>query len=374
MSGSRNGCTVTAISTTAAPSTQQPRAVPVRACVCVVAGAAVATWLIVEFVALPPADEEGALAVVVLAIVGVVVVCMRRSRYASLRALALGALLCVFAAISLPFVDHRYLSDFVPLLVVLGGAGTYAVVGWYEAGRRVTTARVAIAAGLAVLAVFSVLANVALAVVYQRAYAPFTSEPDRAAFVRFQRAAPGGSHMPVRRGDALPRQAAPAGTLFVVGDCVAVFWSDGADWHPVERTQASGLFPMDITPATRAAGTRETLLIAGPPGAEDHIVLEYTGPRRVRFVLSSDRLPQPAVGPVQHVPANGTLHVNVLYDAPRGQTGVSIGNDSVLGLALPLASEPVRVAGRDFALPDVRLLPAPARFCAELTNSPRSTR
>jgi hypothetical protein len=179
--------------------------------------------------------------------------------------------------------------------------------------------------------------------------------------------------MPVRRGEQLPPHRPAAGTLFVLGDCAGVYWSDGVDWHPVERTHDTGLFPMDITVRDEPPGTREMLLLAGPRGAADRIAIEHAAPRKVRFVLSSDRLPGETAGPVQRVPANGTMHVNVVYDARQGEASVSIGAREVLGLAFPLAGDPVRVAGRD--LPgDVRLRDTTARFCALVTHHVKSSR
>ena len=101
--------------------------------------------------------------------------------------------------------------------------------------------------------------------------------------------------MTVVRGSVLPKPAT-AGTLIVLGDCDGVYWSDGTAWHPIERTNATGRFPMQLTIPKRPAGTRETILTAGPPNAADHVDIAYLDDDHVRFVFSSPHLPTLAIG------------------------------------------------------------------------------
>src|SRR5262249_6914492 len=155
---------------------------------------------------------------------------------------------------------------FLPLIAVTASAGLLRVLARVDDPQqrsRTSTRRAVIAVG-AVLAVASLAVNFALALQYQRAYSPFTSIADRAAFIRFQAAVddhlPGGSPLPVRHGDSLPAPLA-GGTLFVVGDCAGVYWSDGVLWRPIERTPATGEYKLRATFPDRPAGTRETMLV-----------------------------------------------------------------------------------------------------------------
>ena len=200
-----------------------------------------------------------------LALVGAVVVFRpRRDRdpeapsAALLRVFALAGLVGGIASVALPYVNQRYQADWLALLIVLGAAGLFATLHILDAfterdiraqrthRRRAGWATAIVVVGAA-LAVFSVWANFSLALLYQRAYSPFPLNSERAAFVRFQHALdeklPGGPGFDVERGDALPRKAAAVGTLFVLGDCEGVYWSDGRNWLPIEQTHATGRYP-----------------------------------------------------------------------------------------------------------------------------------
>jgi hypothetical protein len=289
----------------------------------------------------------------VLAVIGAVM-CFR-ARYAPLRVLAIGGLVGGLGVVTIPFISQRYLSDFMPLLIVLAGAGMYWVLGMH--GRLGTGLLVA----FALLAAFSVAVNFGLALVYQRAYSPFTDESERAAFVRFERAAPGGSHMPVRYGATLPKPLA-GGTLFVLGNCDGVYWSDGAAWHAIERTNATGEYPIDFTVADQPAGARQTLLEAGPTGA-DRIELVHLGGDRVRFDLSANRLTTDAEGPPLRFAPGSRVHADVTYDTNLGNLDVHLHGREVLGFAYGLAGLPVRAVD-----PSVHIDRVNPAFCVTLTR------
>jgi hypothetical protein len=297
-----------------------------------------------------------------------------RSGAASLRVPVLGAAVGGIGAITIPFINHRYISDFVPLLVLLGIAGLYALLRYMDAGvtRRALSSTIAVV--FAILAAASLWVNFALAILYQRQYSPFPTESERAAFVRFQYdladSLAGGSSTNLRMGTKLP-DPLPEGTVFVVGDCDAVYWSDGSTWHPVERTQATGRYPLDVTFRDRPPGTRETLLTAGPPDAQDTLGVEYLRDRRVRFWFTSPTLGDELTGPIHRIRPGHTTRLDINYDTALGKLDVALDGDDVLG-AYPLVGGAVTVAGTpgaarvlDFS-GDARLRPTPRRFCAEI--------
>src|SRR5262249_11631248 len=165
---------------------------------------------------------------------------------ASLRVPVVGAAVGGIGAITIPFINQRYVSDFVPLLVLLGIAGLHTLLRGVDRGGRTKALMGGVAVVPVVLAAASPWVNFALALLYQREYSPFPTEAERAAFVRFQYdfadSLTGGTSTNVRVGRRLPAPL-PEGTVFVLGNCDAVYWSDGSTWHPIERTRAAGRGP-----------------------------------------------------------------------------------------------------------------------------------
>jgi hypothetical protein len=299
----------------------------------------------ITFAAIDPASSLPASMpfLFVLALVGTVA--LFRRAYAPLRALAAGGLIGGIGVVTIPFISERYLSDFMPLVVVLAGAGMYAVLDKGPTLRRTTFA------AFGTLAVLSLAINFGLALVYQRAYSPFTGDGERAAFVRFQRAAPGGSSMPVRTGASLPTPLA-AGTLFALTNCAGVYWSDGAQWHPIERTNATGYFPLAMTIPAGRPGTATPMLEAG----SDTVALRYLDHDHVQFVYGA------AVGDAISRP-NKPVRIDVTYDKNLGQLDVSVDGKSVLGYAYGLPGTSPHIVA-----PGATRLSAPPRFCQLLTK------
>jgi cytochrome b561 len=310
----------------------------------------------------------------VLAVAGVFAVFRRSGRgssLAALRVLVVGGLIGAVGVITIPFINHRYLSDFLPLLVTGAAAGLLVVVRRIETSRRLGSRGRGAAIGvLVVLAGASVWVNFALALQYQRAYSPFTSEAERAAFVRFQTdldaRLPGGSRMAVRRGPRLPEPGS-AGTLFVIGTCDGVYWSDGVAWHPIERTAATGRYLLRATFPVRPAGTREAVLVAGPANAPDRLEVEYLTDDRVRFVHRS------SVGATRAVTPGEPVEMEIVYDQQLPEVEVRLDGESVFGSRAPLPEGPVAVAGGEPSIRadfsgDAALEHDEPRFCPKLVQ------
>ncbi|MGQ0823417.1 MAG: hypothetical protein ACT4OX_00045 [Actinomycetota bacterium] len=289
--------------------------------------------------------------------------------YARLRVLVVGGIAGGLGVLTIPFVNHRYQSDLLPLLLVLAAAG------WVEGVRRFERPqsgwRSVVLVAVALLTLVSVWVNFALALQYQRAYSPFPTESERAAYLAFQDDfddhVPGGSRATVVTGVALPEPAA-GGTFFVLGDCDGVYWSDGAAWHAVERTHATGRFPLLMTRRDQAVGTRELLLRAGAAEIQDELWIEYLDGSRVRFVLDAARVADVTASEPVRLPADVPTRIEITFDNRLGRFGVEIDGASVFGLAYLLAPDPVRVAGRD-GDPDLQLEPTAAPFCHDLSTS-----
>jgi len=159
---------------------------------------------------------------------------------ASLRALRLpvvGAAVGTVGVVAIAFVANRYLADFLPLLVLAALAGFHLLNAswrtWRPSRRRLA------AVGLGVLALFGLWVNVGLALVYQRELRPSAPISMREE-VSCRSAAP--RRRPVRRPSPevtrrrrFPRLG-PPGALAIVGDCAALYQSDGNEWQAVERS------------------------------------------------------------------------------------------------------------------------------------------
>lgn len=203
------------------------------------------------------------------------VVALVRSRRSDLVPPVVGALAGCMGVLLLAFIDHRYLGDALPLMVVAGA------VGWTALRQRQPARRGRLlVAGVTALAVWSVYANAALAYQYQRGWSIDATTPSRAAMVRTQLAVHAlvASSPPSRVYERIPRRVPAAHALAVIGACAAVHWSDGREWHPVETTASTGHGFVDIR---RLAPVREPggveLVRATDPTGTSSVVLVPSG-------------------------------------------------------------------------------------------------
>ncbi len=132
------------------------------------------------------------------------------------------------------YIAPRYLGDFVPFLVLASAIAMADIFRRLSARSR--RARMGALAGVAVVALFSVVANVGMAIVpsdewdttqvlnyvdAQSAFSDLTGHPLQ-------------SH--VQRGNTLPPWG-PAGQLYVVGNCSGLYISNGEDYSTVPAQQ-----------------------------------------------------------------------------------------------------------------------------------------
>lgn len=188
---------------------------------------------------------------VALAAIGVVVVIRLGDALVPLRPILVGAAVGTLPVLSIGYLANRYQSDFLPLLVVPALVGAPAVTGWLR--RRSRRSVVPVGAAACLLGIFGLGVNAALAFTYQRAYAPPASPDQLAGYIdtqlAFDRWVGDGRLAHVARGDELPAEA-DLGDIYVVGDCAAVYWSDGREsfdltatpWKGVLRAEGEGGF------------------------------------------------------------------------------------------------------------------------------------
>lgn len=336
---------------------------------------------------------------VVFAVLGIIAV-VRAPRVAgstattaTLRAPVLGAVLGCSGMLVIAFIAQRYEADFVPLLVVLGSLGMW----WVAHGltRRTRPVRVAIVVVLTILAAWSCWANAALAVRYQRSYNAFVTRQTRATFVGLQldvyEHLAGGAPSNVEHGDRLPRPSDP-GSLFVVGDCDALYLSIGESWSAVEQSPATGRTLYRVKFPRGKRGTRVPLVATGGQGQGTSVLwARYFDRRRVRLEFESTAAPDtpryvviapdfagiggPVSGAIP-VGKDRTLDLIVRFD-PAGYASVLLGDKVVVSTLEGVAAGPMmlgRVPDRP-SLPrfagTIRPLVTPTPVCDHLRRLER---
>ena len=166
-----------------------------------------------------------------------------RDRTREWSVVAIAAVLSTFGTLAAGFVNHRYLVDFVPALVVLACPGILLITqradGWSRGWRRL---------GLAVAIVVSLFATwtqIGLAVQY-RAFSITPTESDTRAFLSLQNAIDRRvSDQPfpdvqMASGDTLPTDGIVDGTVVILDDCAGLYRYDGYYWAAAERKPGAG--------------------------------------------------------------------------------------------------------------------------------------
>jgi len=299
------------------------------------------------FVGLPaePALEHGAVldltyrtgsvvsfmpGLVVLSIWGAVVAVRDRKRWPG------SPLWWLLASLALPpgflflvaYLTHRYTAEFVPLLAVAGAIGLVDLLG--RAGRWGVDRRDLLLGGLGALALFGIVANVALAVQTQALANPGAVLSDHvAAQDRWSGLLGGDLHDHVRVSATLPDDGA-TGEVHVVGDCQAVYVGTGETFTPW------------VEAGVRPLGWRIAVVGPGAPGGSSPVALaEFTGHRRTLLVLEragdgSFRVALRGGGrddesPPVEVAVGSLFRVEVTTD-DRADYRVLVGDDEVLTL------------------------------------------
>jgi hypothetical protein len=320
-------------------------------------------------------------ALTILGVVGIVAIVRARQQtgegpdLSALRTPVAGALVGGGVTLTIAFVAHRYLSDFLPLLVLCSLAGLQALLRRLDGGSRPRW-RGVVVAGLVIACVASVWVNLSLGLLYQRSYNASLSDAERAAFVGFQRDVdrliPGGSRFRLRQGTELPAPG-EAGDLFVVRNCDGLYLSDGSQWNPVERTNATGRYRFRVTFPRRAPGTREPIVAAGQPAATDVLGVEYRDNDRVAFLFAGQTPGDVRVGQPQRIEPGKEYTLDVLLDPRPRHIEVRMDGDGVFGWLHSLPSGPVRfgeAAGHPAFQPRftgrLDVLPVRAELCSQL--------
>jgi hypothetical protein len=225
--------------------------------------------------------------------------------YASFRRRASGALrrmrIPLLVGVGAAFIDFflgyyapRFLGDFLPLLV-LGGAIGMAEVWRGEHSRLVRRVLVGV---LAILGLFSMAVNVGLAV------SPTTewTTTQTSNYIKTVKSISDDTGHPldrdIKHGFPLPHWA-PAGEIFVVGNCAGLYISSGDrfDTVPLLQAQHKTWVPVEVAPQTNqtlgvAFHAKSSHLGAGVPilsVGPDTVLVRDAGGGRAQFVLEGSR-------------------------------------------------------------------------------------
>lgn len=222
------------------------------------------------------------------------------------------------------FIAQRYLADVLPLLVLVGSAGLVVLVRVLSHQRR--AAQVAVLGVMVALGLCSVGVTIAQALWYQHVYASPGSEATTRAF--YERRAdlprlPVGDAPRVRQGATLPPWA-PAGDLFVVGDCAGLYVSDGSaadeltktSFKPITRTPAVGAHDLDVSFENLHADNPAPVLVGGDVSAPHVLSVERDGPGHVRFRFRGGGLD--GTGPRVATRRGQAQHLEVAADPGTG--------------------------------------------------------
>jgi hypothetical protein len=132
------------------------------------------------------------------------------------------------------YIAPRYLGDFVPFLVLASAVAMGDI--FYRLERRTRPLRIAAVSAIAILAFFSIAANVGMAVVPNEEWV----SSQLLSFVQAQKAFSDITGHPLEgnvvRANALPPWAA-AGQLDVIGNCNGLYISNGEKYYTVPSQQ-----------------------------------------------------------------------------------------------------------------------------------------
>lgn len=196
----------------------------------------------------------------------------------------------IFFSLVWGYIAPRFEADFVPFLVLGAAAGTAQL--WRQLEHRPRFTRRILMGAVAILCLFSVVANLGIAVSPNQEF----TAPQRRNFVTVAKDLSDVTGHPivsqVMTGNKLPYYA-PAGKLFIVGDCSALYISNGESfvndptqqqehdtWLPVERGP-NALYLFDLT-FHKWTGPTQPLVILTV--GSNKIFVQYTKKKnRARF-------------------------------------------------------------------------------------------
>ncbi len=173
---------------------------------------------------------------VLLSIAGVVTTLRRRVGRLGLMRIPLFTALIGSAGVAVwGYLAARYIGDFVPFMIIASAVGLVDL--WRRLDRRATRVRLALLGAVIVLGVYGIAANVGAAITPNNDW----NRTQALHYVQAQKSISDSTGHPlvgnIERGSQLPLWA-PADRLFIVGDCQALYVSNGMDYSHNSPQQA----------------------------------------------------------------------------------------------------------------------------------------
>jgi len=157
--------------------------------------------------------------------------------------LSFSAVLATVGTFAFGVVNHRYLGDLIPALLVLACPGVWVVArkasGWSNGVRKT------LLVGAIVVSLGAMWVQVGLAI-ETRAFSMTPTESDTRTVLASQNALDRRlfdqpfPHLQQRSGDTLPTEGISDGSVVILDDCAGLYRFDGYNWAVAERKPGAG--------------------------------------------------------------------------------------------------------------------------------------
>ena len=229
------------------------------------------------------------------------------------RVLLLASALAGAALLGWGYIADRYLADFMPFLILGSAVGLFDIWRRLENRRRVRRASIA---AVSVLGIFSIAANVGIAIAPNEEW----STTQVLNYVQTQKSISDITGHPLNghvvRGTALPNWA-PADQLFVIGRCNGLYISTGEDYRtvPMQQFQHANWLAVERGPAFQhtlrltfakpVTGSARLVPLVSVGSSTLYVLTAPAGDQRVRvsFYLQDPRFSGGGIAEIQKVGA-----------------------------------------------------------------------
>ena len=196
----------------------------------------------------------------------------------------IGAAVCSVGVLTFAALNERQIVDFIPIIALGALAGFYVLV---SIARRIRVFEFSVIGVLVLLALFGVWTNVALSLLNQRVINPSSMEQQKQFVVFEERLNTDlfGDHPSdvARSPKQLPAPGLP-GSLVILGNCAGLYQSSGLAWEPIEQSQSTGSYNLQVTlPYSWRDDEYWPLLVNAKGRQADVVTMHPIGRDRVEF-------------------------------------------------------------------------------------------
>jgi hypothetical protein len=251
------------------------------------------------------------------------------------------------------YIAPRYLGDFVPFLALASAVAMADI--WRRLEGRRESVRVGALVVIGLVALFSIVANIGMAVVPNEEW----STAQTLGFVKAQSTISDSTGNPLKanvvRGATLPPWG-PAGQLYVVGDCDGLYISNGEDYSTVPSQQFTRttwmtvelghsfqhVFAVTAEPPATGGSASASLVTVG----KDTVAVSATAtgnPHLVRLIVGFYGQGKPIYGHPVDVVSGTSQNVVVITDPAKHQVEATVEGVTRLSTTLG-AGVPVRIS------------------------------